>query len=39
MVTNSLLGQSSLRFPEIYVRAADEEKKKAINSMPSIGIL
>jgi len=39
MVTNSLLGHSSLRFPEIYVRAADEEKKKAINSMPSIGIL
>jgi hypothetical protein len=32
-------GHSSLRFTEIYVRAVDEEKKKAINSMPSIDIL
>jgi site-specific recombinase XerD len=38
-VVSSLLGHSSLRFTEIYVRAVDEEKKKAINSMPSIDIL
>ena len=38
-VVSSLLGHSSLRFTEIYIRAVDEEKKKAINSMPSIDIL
>ena len=38
-VVSSLLGHSSLRSTEIYVRAVDEEKKKAINSMPSIDIL
>ena len=37
-VVSSLLGHSSLRFTEIYVRAVDEEKKKAINSMPNIDI-
>jgi len=34
-----LLGHSSLRFTEIYVCAVDEEKKKAINSMPKLDIL
>lgn len=38
-VVSSLLGHSSLRFTEIYVRAVDEEKKKAINSLPNINIL
>ena len=31
-VVSSLLGHSSLRFTEIYVRVVDEEKKKAINT-------
>ena len=35
-VVSNLLGHSSLRFTEKYVRAVDEEKKKAINSLPSI---
>ena len=35
-VVSTLLGHSSLRFTEKYVRAVDEEKKKAINSLPSI---
>ena len=38
-VVSSLLGHSSLRFTEIYVRAVDEEKKKAIDSLPSIDII
>ena len=37
-VVSNLLGHSSLRFTEKYVRAVDEEKKKAINSLPSIEI-
>lgn len=36
-VVSSLLGHSSVRFTEIYLRAVDEEKKKAINSMPDLG--
>lgn len=35
-VVSSLLGHSSLRFTEIYVRAVDELKKEAINSLPDI---
>lgn len=35
-VVSSLLGHSSLRFTEIYVRAVDELKKEAINSLPEI---
>ena len=35
-VVSNPLGHSSLRFTEKYVRAVDEEKKKAINSLPSI---
>jgi site-specific recombinase XerD len=35
-VISTLLGHSSLRFTKKYVRAVDEEKKKAINSLPSI---
>ena len=35
-VVSNLLGHSSLRFTEKYVRAVDEEKKKAISSLPSI---
>ena len=35
-VVSTLFGHSSLRFTEKYVRAVDEEKKKAINSLPSI---
>ena len=38
-VVSSLLGHSSLKFTEIYVRAVDEEKKKAIDSLPSIDII
>lgn len=35
-VVSSLLGHSSLKFTEIYVRAVDEQKKKAIDSLPKI---
>jgi integrase len=35
-VVSELLGHSSLRFTEIYVRAMDEAKKNAINSLPTL---
>lgn len=35
-VVSELLGHSSLKFTEIYVRAVDELKKEALNSMPEI---
>lgn len=35
-VVSSLLGHSSLKYTEKYVRAVDEQKKKAIDSMPNI---
>ena len=34
-----LLGHSSLKYVEVYVRAVDEEKKKALNSLPKLDIL
>ena len=37
-VVSSLLGHSSLRFTEVYVRAMDEAKKKAIDSMPTLEV-
>lgn len=37
-VVADLLGHSSLKYVEVYVRAVDEEKKKALNSLPKIGI-
>lgn len=37
-VVSELLGHSSLRFTEIYVRAMSDAKKKAINSLPSLEI-
>ncbi len=37
-VVSELLGHSSLKFTEIYVRAIDELKKDAINSLPSMNI-
>lgn len=37
-VVSELLGHSSLRFTEIYVRAMDEAKKKAINSLPTLEV-
>lgn len=37
-VVSELLGHSSLRFTEIYVRAMDEAKKNAINSLPSLEV-
>lgn len=35
-VVSSLLGHSTLRFTEIYVRAVDKQKQAAINSLPDI---
>lgn len=35
-VVSELLGHSSLKFTEIYVRAVDELKKEAINSLPAL---
>lgn len=35
-VVSSLLGHSTLRFTEIYVRAVDKQKQEAINSLPEI---
>lgn len=35
-VVSELLGHSSLRFTEVYVRAMDEAKKNAINSLPTL---
>lgn len=37
-VVSELLGHSTLRFTEIYVRAVDELKREAINSMPTISL-
>ncbi len=37
-VVSELLGHSSLKFTEIYVRAIDELKKDAINSLPALEI-
>lgn len=37
-VVSELLGHSSLKFTEIYVRAIDELKKEAINSLPSLEV-
>ena len=37
-VVSELLGHSSLKFTEIYVRAIDELKKDAINSLPSLEV-
>lgn len=37
-VVADLLGHSSLKYVEVYVRAVDEEKKKALNSLPKIDI-
>lgn len=37
-VVSELLGHSSLRFTEIYVRAMDEAKKNAINSLPTLEV-
>jgi len=37
-VVADLLGHSSLKYVEVYVRAVDEEKKKALNSLPRIDI-
>ena len=37
-VVSDLLGHSSLKFTQKYVRALDEQKKAAINSLPSIDI-
>lgn len=35
-VVSSLLGHSTLRFTEVYVRAVDKQKQDAINSLPDI---
>ena len=37
-VVSSLLGHSTLRFTEVYVRAVDKLKEDAINSMPEIQV-
>ena len=37
-VVSSLLGHSTLRFTEIYVRAVDKLKEEAINSLPELNI-
>ena len=37
-VVSELLGHSSLRFTQKYVRALDDQKKAAINSLPQIDI-
>ena len=37
-VVSELLGHSSLKFTEIYVRAVDELKKEAINSLPTLEV-
>ena len=38
-VVADLLGHSSLKYVEVYVRAVDEEKEKALNSLPKLDIL
>ena len=35
-VVGSLLGHSTLRYTEIYLRAIDKQKQEAINSLPDI---
>ena len=37
-VVSSLLGHSSLKFTEIYVRAVDKLKEEAINSLPDLNL-
>lgn len=37
-VVSSLLGHSTLKFTEIYVRAVDKLKEEAINSLPELNI-
>ena len=37
-VVSELLGHSSLKFTQKYLRALDEQKKAAINSLPAIEI-
>lgn len=37
-VVSSLLGHSTLRFTEVYVRAVDKLKEEAINSMPTLDL-
>lgn len=37
-VVSSLLGHSTLRFTEVYVRAVDKLKEEAINSLPSLDL-
>ena len=37
-VVSSLLGHSTLKFTEIYVRAVDKLKEEAINSMPQLSL-
>ena len=37
-VVSELLGHSSLKFTQKYVRALDDQKKAAINSLPQIDI-
>ena len=37
-VVSSLLGHSTLRFTEVYVRAVDKLKEEAINSLPTLDL-
>ena len=37
-VVSSLLGHSTLRFTEIYLRAVDKQKVEAINTLPNLNI-
>jgi integrase len=37
-VVQELMGHSSLKYTLVYLRAADEEKKKALNNLPKIEI-
>jgi site-specific recombinase XerD len=37
-VVSELLGHSSLKFTQKYLRALDDQKKAAINSLPAIDI-
>jgi site-specific recombinase XerD len=37
-VVRELMGHSSLKYTLVYLRAVDEEKKRALNSLPKIKI-
>ena len=37
-VVSSLLGHSTLRFTEVYLRAVDKQKEDAINSLPTLDL-